>query len=278
VPKESVIFPDVDGTLCFRKELHGIEKVSENGDLSLVSVPGQEEPTEVIDASTPYSEIYMATRTHVFATLLAKQADIVLVSGARPSSMEGRMKSFGFHNGAILESGAAIYDNEFKLDQQWNSHLEPERRLLPAVARELEANGLVIDTRDRVSTIRIQKRFNPEFSDYEYQEMFDSLELPVGLRKLKSYGIVDIFLASAGKSKAAAYLLDSRKQSDAETFGIGDNMNDREVLENVDHGYVLGNANPALLRFAEERGMYISKAHLFEGINEILSRIKDQLP
>lgn len=276
-PKESMIFTDVDGTLCFRKELHGMEKMSDEGDHSLVRVPGEEELTEVIDASTPTSEIYIATRTHALATLLAKQTDIVLVSGARPSSMEARVKSFGFHSGAILESGGAIYDKNFQLNQEWHDHLEPERRLLIDVARQLKARGLAIDTRNRVSTIRIYNGANQKYSDTDYQEIFDGLELPKGLKKLRSYGIIDIFLASAGKRNAVKYLLDQRSQTIPETYGIGDNMNDREVLEDVDHGYVLGNANPALLEFARERNMYISREHLFKGIDEILNAIRQKI-
>lgn len=64
-----------------------------------------------------------------------------------------------------------------------------------------------------------------------------------------SSGIVllDVLDASVGKAEALGFLQERWGIASAETLAIGDNWNDREMVEKAGRGFVMGNADPELL-------------------------------
>ena len=54
-------------------------------------------------------------------------------------------------------------------------------------------------------------------------------------------------LAMAGKAEALGFLQLRWGIASAETLAIGDNWNDREMVERAGRGFVMGNADPELL-------------------------------
>jgi len=64
-----------------------------------------------------------------------------------------------------------------------------------------------------------------------------------------SAGIVllDVLDASVGKAEALGFLQQRWGIASAETLAIGDNWNDREMVERAGRGFVMGNADPQLL-------------------------------
>jgi hydroxymethylpyrimidine pyrophosphatase-like HAD family hydrolase len=64
-----------------------------------------------------------------------------------------------------------------------------------------------------------------------------------------SSGIVllDVLDASVGKAEALGFLQERWGIAPAETLAIGDNWNDREMVEKSGRGFVMGNADPELL-------------------------------
>lgn len=59
-------------------------------------------------------------------------------------------------------------------------------------------------------------------------------------------GIIDVLHAGVGKAEALAFLQVRWGLTQSETLAIGDNWNDREMLECAGLGLVMGNADPAL--------------------------------
>ncbi len=59
--------------------------------------------------------------------------------------------------------------------------------------------------------------------------------------------LLDVLDASVGKAEALRFLQERWGIASAETLAIGDNWNDREMVETAGRGFVMGNADPELL-------------------------------
>jgi Cof subfamily protein (haloacid dehalogenase superfamily) len=59
-------------------------------------------------------------------------------------------------------------------------------------------------------------------------------------------GLIDVLERTVGKADALAFLQERWGLTAGETLAIGDNWNDREMLERAGLGLVMGNADPAL--------------------------------
>jgi hydroxymethylpyrimidine pyrophosphatase-like HAD family hydrolase len=59
--------------------------------------------------------------------------------------------------------------------------------------------------------------------------------------------LLDVIAAGVGKAEALAFLQNRYAIEPEETLAIGDNWNDREMLESAGIGYLMSNADPALL-------------------------------
>jgi hydroxymethylpyrimidine pyrophosphatase-like HAD family hydrolase len=280
MPNENLVFTDVDGTLCFHEDQHKVQKIRdteahEDGDAVVQVAPSKRE-VHALDVSTSLYRVYLDVATRTKARILSAIAPIILVTGARPSTMKSRLQAFNFQNGSILENGAAIYNKGFQRDPEWDSHLAPQKALLAPAIENLQARGLKLDIKGRTAMIRIRHKDNPHLDEDEFSGLYATLELPQGLKKTKNLGNIDIILESAGKGEAIKYLLDQQNGT-PNTFGIGDDLNDLELLEAVDQAFVLGSAYPEALELARRKGMYVSEGHYFDGINEILDEISSRI-
>jgi Cof subfamily protein (haloacid dehalogenase superfamily) len=65
--------------------------------------------------------------------------------------------------------------------------------------------------------------------------------------------LLDVLHPSVGKAEALAFLRGRWGISAAETLAIGDNWNDREMIETTGLGFVMGNADPELLALGHPR-------------------------
>ncbi|HVR71696.1 MAG TPA: HAD family hydrolase [Vicinamibacteria bacterium] len=59
-------------------------------------------------------------------------------------------------------------------------------------------------------------------------------------------GLLDVLERTVGKAEALAFLQERWEVAADETLAIGDNWNDREMLENAGLGLVMGNADPGM--------------------------------
>lgn len=278
--KENIVFTDVDGTLCFHEDKHGVQKIRdteppEEGNAVVRLTPSERE-VYAIDISTSLYRVYLDVVTQRRAQILSTLASIILVTGARPSTMQARLQTFDFQAGSILENGAAVFNRKFERDRNWDAYLAQQKILLAPLIRDLQGRGLKLDIEGRTTMIRIRHQDNSHLTEDEFFGLFATLELPEGLKKTKNLGNIDIILEKAGKGEAIKYLLNQQSQK-PRTFGIGDDINDQELLETVQEGFVLKSAYPEVLELARKSGMYISEGHHFDGINEILSEISKRI-
>lgn len=266
-----VLFTDLDGTICFHEEAHGLCAVGREADGALlVEDAATRRRYRARDASTSSYRIYVAEETLTLLAAIAERCDVVLVTGGRPSTMEKRRALFGFARGVILENGGVILDRELRVDPAWQERLEPERRLLPEVARRLRAAGWTLDAEGRTSALRVRLRDNPHRTAKEFAKLCQELPLPAGLRKTMNLENLDIILGSAGKEGAVQFWIASGGYDRARTIGIGDDVNDIAFLRETAEPWVLASAYPAALEEARRGGWRVSAERHVDGINEIL--------
>ncbi len=268
-----VLFSDLDGTLCFHEEAHGVRVVGP----ALVEEPGGRR-YQCHDVSTSSYKIWVAEETLSLLRALRSRYQIVLVTGGRPSTVERRRAHFDFAEAFVLENGGLICDADFQPHRGWHERLEPERRLLPQVVRSLTAAGWRLDAEGRNSAVRVRLRDNPDRSAGEFAALCRDVVLPPGLRKTINLENLDVILAGAGKESAVRFWMAERGLDAAASVGIGDDLNDIEFLRATGAPYVLASAYPAVLAEARRVGWRISSAGHFTGINEILRGLAGTTP
>jgi hydroxymethylpyrimidine pyrophosphatase-like HAD family hydrolase len=272
--KKGIIFSDVDGTLCFHKKANGVTKVSSNPDGTVnVKTPAGESVYKAHDLSTDLYEVYLDLETQRLGRLLQREFDFIYVTGGRFSTVFSRKEKLDFSDGLIIESGGVILDNNYQPDLAWSSILEPEKKYLSQVEACLKSKDWVLDTKGRTVALRVRKDDNPKKSDEEFRDLCAHIELPSELKKTINMQNLDVILRSAGKDNAVNYLMDKKGYNRSSSIGIGDDINDIDMLNQTDMKYVLGSGFPEIIVHANERGWYVSAGLCFDGINEILRNI-----
>lgn len=274
MPARRALFSDLDGTLCFHEEAHGVRVVGRDGDGTLlVAAPGETQPRRAYDVSTSSYRIYVADETLRLLRALASRFEIVLVTGGRPSTVERRRALFDFAAGYVLENGGVVCDGDLRPDGRWQERLEPQRRLLPAMAARLRQAGWALDAEGRTSALRVRLRDNPGRTADDLAALGRDLASAEGLRTTMNLDNLDIILAGAGKENAVRFWIESRGHDPRATVGIGDDVNDVEFLRLTASAHVLASSYPAAIAAARAHGWSISSAAHFAGIHEILRRL-----
>ncbi len=257
---QGIIFCDIDGTIVFHDKIHGVKVVSNDK----VSVEGKE--FDAFDLSTEFYNTYMSKKTYDLFKELSKKYYIVLVSGARRSSVEIRKDRLDFAHAFVLENGGLVLDKDLKEDNLWSKRFDNEVKVLDEFRNELK--DWVLDDEGRKTSIRIREKDN---KGKNLDDLKESIELPKELKKTINIGSLDIICKSSGKDNAVKYLM--KKLNSKVSFGIGDDINDLDFLKVVDHKFVLGSSFEKVLETAMKEGWYLSKHKYFDGINEILENI-----
>lgn len=254
--KTKVIFCDIDGTILFH----------ENPNLNL-------DNKNILDVSTNLYNCYIDTKTIELFHKLSKKYLIILVSGARLSSLQKRAPILNFFDYAIIENGAIIFDKNLKKDNNWENELSFQKKYLIDIQNELESNNWNLDIKGRKASLRIRKKDNLNKSKNAFDNLYNTIKLPKELKKTKNLGAIDIILEKAGKANAIIYLLNKLNLNQENTIGIGDDINDIEMLETTNKSFVLGSGYQEILEIAKQKKWFISKNKYFDGINEILEKI-----
>lgn len=271
--KEGIIFTDMNGTLVFHVKEHGLQEIGKTED-GLVKIidPLVSKTYLTYDVSTNDSRVFLDTETRKLAKKVKEKYHIILISAARKSTMDRRKNVMDFADGYILEGGGKILDSNYEIDKEWETKLDPERPYLQEIQTKLENDGWKLDLKRRSTSIRIKKKSNPSKSG-EYFSLYKNFKLPSQLRMTMNLGSIDILLGSAGKGNSVSYLIEKYGYSIPVTIGIGDDINDIEMLEKTGQKFVLGNAHPEMLALANHKKWYVSNGLNFDGINEILRNL-----
>lgn len=91
----------------------------------------------------------------------------------------------------------------------------------------------------------------------------------------RDLAILDILPPGCSKGAALGRLGESRGIAPEEMMAIGDNFNDREMLEFVGHPVVMANAAPDLLQTARERGWRVAPSNDEDGVARILGEVME---
>lgn len=80
--------------------------------------------------------------------------------------------------------------------------------------------------------------------------LLDGMDAPVRIERTvypeRGVGILDVLAPGVNKAEAVAYLQQRWRVTFEETLAVGDNWNDREMLQEAGLGMVMGNADPGL--------------------------------
>jgi hydroxymethylpyrimidine pyrophosphatase-like HAD family hydrolase len=273
------LFSDVDGTLCFHEEAHGVREVGRDADGTLLvedRATGRRHRAH--DVSTSSYRVFLAEETLRLARRLRERFAIVLVTGGRPSTAERRRRLLDFAEAIVLENGGLILDADFTVNASWWQRLEPERRQLPEVAAALQRGGWILDSEGRTSALRVRLRDNPGRTAEEFRALCQDLALPPALKKTMNLENLDIILASAGKASAARFWMAAHGHDPSCSVGIGDDVNDVELLRATGERHVLASAYPEALAVARAEGWHVSRAGGIDGINEVLAHLAEGGP
>lgn len=272
--KRGVIFSDMDGTLCFHEQAHGIREVARNADGTvLVADPAAGTTHLAYDVSVSLYRAYLAVETRRLGREIQQRYDFVCVTGGRPATIYARKDALDFADAVILESGGQIFDGDLQPDPEWYARLEGERQHLAGVAARLRNDGWILDDKGRTSGIRIRKVDNPHRSPDEFERLCADLTLPDALKKTINMEHLDVILRSAGKGNAVSFWMQSHGYAVSDSIGIGDDINDLDFLRATGQKYVLASSYPETIGIAQAEGWHISKSPHFDGINEILGHI-----
>lgn len=270
-----VLFSDVDGTICFHEEANGISLLGEaSGGLLEVKDPRGTSSFLSHDVSTSSYAVYLAEETRQRLHALSEKVDIVLVTGGRPSTCQGRAHLLDFASAVIAENGAMIFDAKFRRDEEWWNKLQPQRELLEDIKAYIKSYDWNLDDKGRTSGIRVRLRDNPHKNEEKFARLCEVVRLPPELQSTINLNNLDIIPRDAGKDKAVQYFMKSRGYEQKNSFGIGDDINDAPFLRICGRSFVLASSYPQVLDEAKQRGWGISKSATFDGIHEILEIIQ----
>jgi len=274
VTGKGIIFTDVDGTLVFHQEFHAIREIQRNPNGSIVvQDPITEQKIQTLDVSVPPIIVYLAESTRQLAHRLREKYRIVFTTGATEATMRMRLKNLDFADDYILEHGGRILDAEFREDLQWAELIHPYLDTLEQLKLDLEnADWRIVDA-GRKTFLQVKAFENPHRSDEEFQELCNTLKLPKGFEKTFNLGNLTVVPEVSDKGKAVAYKLRQNPELAQRSIGIGDDVNDLDFLLVCQRAYVLGSAQPDVLRVAHQNGWFISSQPHFQGIDEILTVI-----
>ncbi|HWX24319.1 MAG TPA: HAD family hydrolase [Vicinamibacteria bacterium] len=138
---------------------------------------------------------------------------------------------------------------------------------------------VVPDLEDALSEDPLQVMFGGTIAEMDAllvpleQELKGEVRIERTVYNTLGVSLLDLLHPSCGKARALRLLEERWEIPSEETLAIGDNWNDREMLEGAGLGLVMGNADPALLRLGfpvlptnDEDGVAVAlERYFFEG-------------
>lgn len=285
--RNHLVATDVDGSIAHSND--NVSIVSEHSAVmddgvfvptAIVKATGSDRLVDAFDISNPRANdrVFFETRARLLMWMLSTEAQIVITTGARPATMEARREVFDFVDWLVIESGGVILDKNFQRDEEWWNQLKAQRQTLMDFVKFLESKNLVLDMYGRTSAIRIRKRDNPKLNEEDFDGLVHEalLSLPGELKKTENLGHADVIIKS--KADALLYLADKLRIDIGNTYAIGDDINDVELLQAAARAVILGNGHPQLLEVAGDLGnTSVTKAKFFDGTIEAILTVMNEI-
>ena len=239
MPLKPVVFSDIDYTIVFDSELHP-------------------RTTELIQS-------------------IRERAHFILITAR--SRAECQPLPPIPNDGLVAENGAAVYlahDAVPYLDPDWDALMALRQPALDAFREALISRGWRINHKLRAFSSGIQLSGK---ADAEVQWAVDNL--PTGLQLQFSHNTagdyLEVFPVEAGKDKAVLRVCEDLGVPVEATCGLGDNVNDLDMLRVVGLPLAPGNCHPQARELTLSRGGYVSPHARHEGAWDILQRALEQV-
>lgn len=274
--RKGVAFFDIAGTISFQSKHNKMLSAVPAGDgLVDLNDPATGEICRVI--ATPIHDYVMYTDPETIKLLEELKCDylLVYVTGSRMSTMEKFRPVLPVPHATLLESGAVIWRQGYgDPDDVWAQKIRDEIRDLMRVVADLKSEGWIISDEGRTSAARIFPESNPSRSQADFADIERRIAgSEPSLKTTWNIGGLDILPRSAGKGNAVRYFMSLIGCSFEEAIGVGDDINDLEMLEEVKERLIVRSIHQPILRIAHESQWFVSEGYHFKGINEIIRNL-----
>jgi hydroxymethylpyrimidine pyrophosphatase-like HAD family hydrolase len=257
-PRVRLVALDIDGTLLRSDKTISprtrlaIDRAREQG-VRLVLVTGRRHPSARLVAQDLGGGVPLVLHN---GALLVEDGDVVRCRPLpRPAARRAIAKGRAAGSEPVLHCGAAgegwlLVEGSARPSGLVGYYLERSRtevRVVPDLLVALEAEE------------PIQVMFGGPRGDMDVLLPLLSAELGEEARIERTVypatgvGLLDVLHPSVGKAEALAFLRGRWGIAASETLAIGDNWNDREMIEATGLGFVMGNADPELLALGHPR-------------------------
>ena len=217
--------------------------------------------------------------THTLALIEAIRstgAMFTLTTGMRKSSYEKHLGTIP-HDLVILEYGGVVL-RDGEIDEAWSDHLTPWNELLRSYEAEIQQLGYRTDSNGRFASFRIYNA-NQKKNDLseDQKRALESLVRPEGLTMVRNLSYFDVIPTAASKAEAMHYVLRSQGAGFADTFALGDDLADHDMLRAANSALTLASAHHATIHLVGEIGGYLSPHRYHRGTEDILQQVLNQL-
>ncbi|KAK9814335.1 hypothetical protein WJX72_004109 [[Myrmecia] bisecta] len=233
------------------------------------------------------------------ASLRAGGAVLVLLTGARLSTLQQRLPFLPAADAYVCENGGRVfYHNTFLPtalpiveDPGWRGkHDETagpaDQEAVPAAKRkgllwdlyrQLTEDGWVVDTNSYTTCIRFKCRSSPNKTEADLQAIIDNL--PASLASSTNLGSANVYPSTSGKENVAMYLLERFNSTLESASFMCDDDNDLGLAALLPRVFLVGATNEGMKAAADadpEKFVLASKGGII-ATEEILEHVEDYL-
>lgn len=179
----------------------------------------------------------------------------------------------------VAENGAAVYLRQAGrdvLDLEWDRRMAPYQAALDAMRQELAAHGWRIHHKLRAFSAGVE-RSGKSARDVEWARGRLPAGLQLQLSRNTAGAYLEVFPEVAGKDQAVYRVCQDHGVEPEQSFGLGDNTNDLDMLRVVGYPLAPGNCHPEVRELVLARGGYVAKEHGHAGAQEILRNVLQRL-
>jgi HAD superfamily hydrolase (TIGR01484 family) len=195
------------------------------------------------------------------------------------------------NDGLVTENGAAVYMGgasaepadwtpaaleTLRLDDAWDRRMAVRQETLDVFKAELMAEGWVMHHKLRAFSSSVTKSGK---SEADIRGVLD--RVPEGLQlqfsRNTAGAYLEVFPIEAGKDKAVFRVCEDLGVAAAQTFGMGDNANDLDMLRVVGFPLAPGCCHPDVRVAVLGRGGYVSGREGHEGAQDVLMQVLARL-